>query len=109
MYDLEKTYNFTEILEKTKSLTKNDLMKVKFIFSMKRSCTDAEIERELLKFNSAKSEFVAIDLVGYEDNGRPLKDFQWLKTIKTPLVLHCGETLGFGTPADDNLVNFKFA
>ena len=53
------------------------------------------------------------DLVGHEDAGRPLADLLpelfWFRAqcaaeaVTLPLLLHAGETLGTGTPADGNL------
>ena len=64
-------------------------------------------------FHPQTNPFAGFDLIGSEDNHRPLIDYiepllrfksrQTELGLDVPFMFHAGETLGDGTKADDNL------
>lgn len=89
-----------------------DFVGFKIILTGWRGADEATVRKLLEDAKKFKAEypelFAGFDLVGQEDLGRPLKDFEAvLSEYKDEIdyYFHCGETNWFGTPSDENLID----
>lgn len=119
VYDLDgKNYNEFEIVQMMSDIVdtfKKDhagFFGVKIIYAKMRSVDNETVEAFLEKFVALNKEFpnlvVGFDLVGQEDINNPLVLFtdKLRKFEKTaPYFFHAGETNGYGSEADLNLVD----
>lgn len=119
VYDADgKHYNEGEIVKMISEIVetfKKDhpgFFGVKIIYAKMRTLDNESVEAFLEKFVSLNKEFpdmvVGFDLVGQEDINNPLVRFtdklrKFEKT--TPYFFHAGETNGYGSEADLNLVD----
>lgn len=102
---------YLEVLEKFKR-EHSTFINSKFIFAPSRAATDEQFDQYLKILSELRLQFgnfvVGFDLVGQEDEGRPLKDFAH-KLLQLPqdvnFFFHAGETNWNGMSTDENLVN----
>ncbi|KAJ2940167.1 hypothetical protein O0L34_g11732 [Tuta absoluta] len=119
LYELDgTTHNSTFFVNDFKNIVNTfkinnpDFFGAKIICSYGRTRKFNDLDEVMETVKEAKREFPDIiagfDLVGYEDSGRPLKDyFITLEAAKNQLdyFFHAGETNWQGTDADENLVD----
>ncbi|KXJ73474.1 adenosine deaminase 2 [Aedes albopictus] len=119
VYDLEgKVYSPEEIVQIYYDLSEKfkqqhpDFVGVKFIYAPIRAADDATVDgylREAENLHKKFPTFVAgFDLVGQEDLGRPLTDFNERLLKMSPTIqffLHAGETNWNGLSTDENLID----
>ncbi|KAL9692873.1 hypothetical protein quinque_012158 [Culex quinquefasciatus] len=119
VYDANgKNYNEFEIVKMISDIVESfkkdhpDFFGVKIIYAKHRSIDNETVESFLEKFITLNQEFpdlvVGFDLVGQEDINNPLILFtdKLRKFEKTaPYFFHAGETNGYGSEADLNLVD----
>ncbi|KAG5654129.1 hypothetical protein H0H81_007181 [Sphagnurus paluster] len=113
---------FDRVLNEVKASMKaqgreGEFIGARIIYSTIRFITPKELEWYLEDCIELKKEFphliAGFDLVGDENEFRPLTDYiepllrfkkrQKEEGIDIPFIFHAGETLGDGSPADDNL------
>lgn len=101
---------YLEVLEKFKK-EHPTFINSKFIFAPSRSASEEQFNRDLKILSELRLKYgnfvVGFDLVGQEDEGRPLKDFAH-KLLQLPpdinFFFHAGETNWNGMSTDENLV-----
>lgn len=106
---------YLEVLEKFKR-EHPTFVNSKFIFAPIRAASDQQFDEDLKILSELRLKYgnfvVGFDLVGQEDEGRPLKDYAH-KLLQLPpdvnFFFHAGETNWNGMSTDENLVSLEIS